>query len=333
MAPKTASARHAAASMDIRPATSRLLSFCVKCCQEISKDPQELFYVLLWGLAAEALVHTWVPLSLNRVLPVYPGIDFTGLVLNLLGAAVTGASAALLDAPGTRASTSVSRVAIGMRDGFVAVLTSFPGWIEQLFACTCSQSFIVVFVSGSFCGPIFHIFFRKLGLLLIRFCRVSARGNNSDHNMPRIIALFLVISLAVEVASNATGIHLLLGWAFVTLACVFGIVVDVASREATKEHESADQGVLVSNFVSVCLLCVVGPFSGYGAIGNKFRGSFCGAVSSYGGFAQKVGEYSLAKNNTQKRKAVRTWWLHVRVALIGIAALYSQHYLGKLRRS
>lgn len=276
--------------------------FAAHVLQERQADEQGMIWTVCAFAALAECVNTVVTPDIT-----VRGAALTGTFCNLFGALLCGIASAL----GTLGPNS-SSLADAFKGGFVAAFTSFCHMVENTVALECagsprSQLFFASAVVG---GPLAFSGGRfmagaVLGGLGIRPSTGETQRSLTVIPRARLAAVLGVLGFVVFHSTKngpAAGIELAIGVGLTAAACIAGDYVGLAVS-MLMPPSSVNWGTIAANtlalmFVVVCqstgglytatVAWVPHPTAKWLALvfAEKFRGSFCGALSGYGGFSE-----------------------------------------------
>lgn len=236
------------------------------------------------------------------------GVDCTGLFLNLSGAWLCGVATAL----GTL-GPNADVLGKAFNGGFIAAYTSFCQVVEDFTDQHCAKNqavllqFVGCLLSGPFMFDVGH-HFGSFIVMVVYSPKTQREEEPSDRLLPRL-RRFLVASIVVAVAVEAQvhgaqqAAEVAIGIACVVAACFTGDTLATLSQEIMPSYSQTNWGTVFANAAALAgvVACeAVFPPSDSDPTKKpekwllltcvaKFRASFLGALSAFGGFSQDAG--------------------------------------------
>mmetsp|Transcript_103117 Transcript_103117/g.300744 ORF Transcript_103117/g.300744 Transcript_103117/m.300744 type:complete len:348 (+) Transcript_103117:83-1126(+) len=268
-------------------------------------DKGQLLTVCAFACAAEC-VNTMVTPEFS-----FRGMDVTGTFCNLSGAFL-GGLAVTWGARGPRSSA----LSDAFRGGFLTAYTSFCHVVDHSTALQCGRSADsasqLFLVSAIFGGPLCFDVGRRMGRLVFK----PSHHTSKDEAVAvqalasARLAAFLLIVAAIATQGVAKGpeacLSLSLGVLCTAAACQAGDVIVLAATELMEGYGlhggSVNWGTIWANAAALLMIVTCSHSAAlYAAVASqlppaggwllllaaeKFRSSFCGALSAYGGFSE-----------------------------------------------
>lgn len=276
--------------------------FAARVLQERQADQQGMIWTVCAFAALAECVNTVVTPDIT-----VRGAALTGTLCNLFGALLCGIASAL----GTL-GPNWSSLADVFKGGFVAAFTSFCHMVENTVALECagSRRTHLYFASAVVGGPLAFSGGRFAASAVLRGLGIRpsiGETQRSSTVIPRA-KLVAVLGVLVFVLRHSTkngpsaGIELAIGIGLTAAACIAGDFVGIAVS-MFMPSSSVNWGTIAANTLALMLVVVCQSTGGLHAatlawvphtsakwlalvFAEKFRGSFCGALSGYGGFSE-----------------------------------------------
>lgn len=238
----------------------------------------------------------------------FRGAALTGTFCNLFGAWLCGAASAM-----GALGPNWSSLADAFKGGFVAAFTSFCHMVENTVALECAGSprSLLYFTSAVVGGPLAFSGGKfaagtMLGVLGVQpSLDDGAQCSSTFIPRARLAAVLAVMGLVTVHAMNngpAAGVEIAIGVGLTVAACIFGDYVGVAVS-MIMPPSSVNWGTIGANSLALSFVVVCQATGGLHTttvawiphhtvkwlalvFAEKFRGSFCGALSGYGGFSE-----------------------------------------------
>jgi len=294
-------------------------AFTSRLARKVLESRQDDKVGMLWTVCLFAALAECVN-SLVMPLLVFRGVDATGTFCNFSGAWIGGFALACGNL-GPRCNT----LSTAFRGGFVAAYTSFIHVVEHSVALHCGRkadSASMVYLAVSLIGgPIFFHLGRRMGAAVFVWRKEASSEKDSNESTDAsatvlartryVLHALLVLALSCAAAQNGRdgALELTVGVLLTVAACQVGDMVtgfwylflDIVN-EHIPDASSVNWGTIFAN-VSALLLVVMCEYSQnlhssvlskmppdsswfLALFAVKFRGSFCGALSAYGGFSE-----------------------------------------------
>lgn len=230
------------------------------------------------------------------------------------------------------------RVAAAFKDGFVPCLTSFSRLGEHMASTRTRIALLVTLGIAFFGGPLlFWLGHSAGGLLRIDACCGEAAAESSERHVRNycrrvqmVLLAFVLLTLLFEASFGDAGSGGALGLTYGIFAVSLGASMSDLVAMFLEElfgilgcQFHTTWATVVRNIVACFLRILATPAFGgeVFALGETFRGSFCGMLSAYGEFCEDIA-FSVASKR-HRRYAKQSFACHVVIAFVTAASLRS----------